>query len=114
MNCNGCTKCCEAIALNKDVTLCMTENSKGDVGFVRDHFTEITQEEAFRINPKLKRWRADHKFFTCEFLGENGCTNYDNRPQMCSGYPFYGAKPSVSQLAPGGDYADDCVYFVGL
>lgn len=67
----------------------------------------------FKENPL---WIKHSKFFECEHLTENGCGNYENRPPMCSRYPYYGKTKEewAEHIAETGDsgYTADCTFFV--
>lgn len=89
-----CTSCCKAIRLNKDAVEHLPFNTSEDAVFVLNNWVKITTDEAFEINPYLKISLSEHQittgvFFKCRMLGENGCSVYDERPNVCRGYPMY-------------------------
>lgn len=123
MSCGECTKCCEAIRVEQDIF--KRENLSeaiGDIGYARDNWTHITSDEAFTINPLLKT-KPVAFYFKCKNLTPNGCGDYDNRPSVCSGYPYYGAdngshasrskKALVTRYVPN-EYTENCGLRVNL
>jgi Fe-S-cluster containining protein len=65
--------------------------------FILQHWEPISLEDAIFVNPSLKEFKEllDGEFFyKCDLLGEdNLCGDYDNRPGICKGYPWYGQDP---------------------
>ncbi|MNW28638.1 Flagellin N-methylase [compost metagenome] len=122
--CGMCGKCCEAIHIPLDINEIRkgAENGWGDATFVRDNWTPITLEQAYEINPFLKKTKEDQlekgnanphegmHFYTCDRLDRSTklCTVHENRPQVCSEYPWYGRKPSSDFIF----YTKDCGYRV--
>lgn len=108
-----CTKCCEAITM-PEVTPAMYGP---DPDFVRLHMTQISEDEARAINPYLFSLGRNYAangwvYYRCEFSSPAGCTNYDERPAICSGYPFYGRTlrdGKGNELTP--DYHPRCTEF---
>lgn len=104
--CNQCGKCCDTLAVvslteekwnerldryNADP---ITETAFcKDMQFLVESCVKLTKEEALKKNPILQQWidkaGRDLIFFTCKNLVDNRCSIYDNRPQICSGFPFY-------------------------
>ena len=69
--------------------------------FVLDNLEELTPEQAFAINPYLEaegkrrgyteKELSEAHFYRCKLIGDdNLCTIHDTRPEMCSGFPWYG------------------------
>jgi Fe-S-cluster containining protein len=124
-----CGKCCEAIHIPvdyKEVTR-MANGDNFDAKFIRDNWIPISREEAFAINPtiqsnmsKAQEWAENEDadpyrhmhFYTCSKLDkEKGlCTVWQDRPKVCSGYPWYGKLPEVTMLF----YSEDCGYIVDV
>lgn len=115
-----CTKCCEVIHLpikRRDYL----ENYKGhletsDTGFVRKNFKPMKQRLAKKKNPYL--FRNGNKevrhmtFWKCINLTVNGCGIYNERTNLCKGYPFYGEHPVVVQMrSVYADYTPSCTEF---
>lgn len=127
--CNMCGKCCEAIRLNMSPDEMSYGNSK-DLFFVRRHWHPIAEPDAFAINPVL-RLQAEaaivpspRYYYTCDMYDKatKRCMAHDERPDVCSRYPWYdndeGAPDSefMSWYSPTCDYinAKDSVYERGL
>lgn len=102
-SCNQCGKCCEAIVLNIPMSTILRiakskENKFSDPSykFCSIHWHEISQTEAFMINPYLKDQERCKKinnayFYTCDKFGKESrlCMCHDTRPPVCKGYPWY-------------------------
>jgi Fe-S-cluster containining protein len=102
--CNRCGKCCEAIsfAYSLEEMKEYADNGNKDAVFIIENWVEISEEEAFKINPflqlQIKRFREKglHKFINGKFYKCNQynnhsklCLAHDNKPKVCSDYPFY-------------------------
>ena len=94
-HCDNCSKCCEVIAINglspKDLAEGLV-NGRFDPSY--EMLIPLTRDEALERNDHYVR-RAElydyHPgYYTCRHLDNGRCGNYENRPVMCSGYPFYG------------------------
>jgi Fe-S-cluster containining protein len=124
-HCNKCGMCCKAISLEHslDYLKTYTRGSSHDVDFIVDNWTQITSEEALKINPYLSMWsmRAEAQnrkiyFYTCKQFDytTNSCkchiTNGDDgvrQSRICYGYPLYNKeKTHPSQLF----YTPTCGY----
>ena len=72
------------------------ENSHPDAQFIIENWTRISVSHAKEINPymviRLEKLKAveSRVFLTCGKLTSNGCSVYETRPDVCSGYPLYG------------------------
>lgn len=87
---------------------------------------KITKRKAKKINPHLVSIvKNSQSYFTCKHLSESGCGNYENRPKICSQYPYYGKTPEefikTYVTDPGDDYkgkkglyTDDCTFYIEL
>jgi len=123
--CNMCGLCCKALSLGYSMSYAVERIKEVRVGtdlhahytFVIEHLEEQTHEQAFATNPYLEEeykrrgGRPENiqkfHFYRCKMLSENNlCTIHDHKPQMCSGYPWYGR--------PGGSkkdlFSDKCGY----
>lgn len=94
VNGKRCTSCCKAIRLDKDAVEHLPFNTSEDAVFVLNNWVRITTDEAFNINPYLKKRFSEYQittgvFFKCNHSSENGCSVYNNRPPICRGYPMY-------------------------
>lgn len=70
-----------------------------DGRFLAEHWHEITEEEAFKINPLLRmHLDADPEiaerahYFTCDVYDHEGkrCGAHEDRPNICRVYPSQG------------------------
>lgn len=106
--CNGCGACCRVILLTKGraemvagieqghhyVAPGARDTERTDRWVVED-LTEISYEEAHERYPLLARFLlkpGDKHFFKCARFDEetNRCTDHENRPSVCRGFPGYG------------------------
>lgn len=99
MSCNKCGMCCKALLLSisqKDLRLAamntVESEFKDQAILLLDILEPITREKAIEINHRLDKIKAQGNFFKCTKLDSetNLCTIHDNRPKVCSRYPFYG------------------------
>ncbi|MHB1937045.1 MAG: YkgJ family cysteine cluster protein [Acidobacteriaceae bacterium] len=118
----GCGKCCVAIKLTdidvphyqRWMDAFADAEHRGatispDVRHLATHFTRITKEQAVRRNQFLKGTRnKGATFYTCDWYDEETklCLHHDQRPPMCSRYPFYGGLLGAD-FEP---YTPDCGY----
>jgi Fe-S-cluster containining protein len=104
--CHQCGKCCETLAVisldeqqwNNRLDRYNADPEKEaafstDMKFLVESCERLTKEEAIKRNPILQQWidKAGRElvFFTCKNLKDNKCSIYQNRPAICSGFPFY-------------------------
>jgi Fe-S-cluster containining protein len=131
--CNCCGMCCSAITVSKSmkqITNCSAVRHYIETGEITNHeefpdtivdalfiylnWKQISEHEAFKINPYLKKWGRDkgHKrfFYTCtKFDKENRvCTVHDHNPKVCRKFPWYDGKPIVGEIL----YSPNCGYTV--
>ncbi|WP_161624347.1 YkgJ family cysteine cluster protein [Alicyclobacillus acidoterrestris] len=95
-----CGKCCEAIRVN--VSPEEKEHNKyvnsRDWSFIGEHWRNISEDEAFHINPLLRLQKEvgliDHDvwYYACDMYDKSThkCMAHDDRPPVCSEYPYYG------------------------
>ena len=129
-----CSKCCEVLTIN------MGSNGKKWMEYARrvdfDTFEpekgqdkkeyqlywmikKITKRKAKKINPYLVSVISNRQqYFTCKHLISSGCSNYENRPKICSQYPYYGKTESEflesEENKKGGLYTPDCTFYIEL
>lgn len=121
--CTMCGKCCEAITLNASKHE-VRKARKSQTGANRDtceliikSWKRISQKQAYRINPymkivdarlKVKDWKHAPFYYSCQNYDKETrmCKIHDHRPPICSGYPWYGGNPSVTEEL----YSEDCGY----
>lgn len=102
-NCNRCGKCCEAICMSISKKHIEKSNSP-DVSFLLKNWVPITKKEALNINPYIKvefNLSIDKYFYKCLMYDKENkkCKDHKNRPEVCSGFPFY---PHKKQIELGG------------
>jgi len=102
------TRCCR----NADMYLYPYDiiRIKNQLGIFSDRFLDQYTIAAFRDNPyfpsvMLKMSDSDDK--ACPFLGNEGCTIYENRPISCRTYPL---ERAVARTGTNGDHMD--CYFI--
>lgn len=73
----------------------------------------------YRVNvPGAPAWhRAGNEqpcyFYTCRYITQDGCSNYEWRPDMCRGYPRYSAGSSACCGYPECESAE-CEFHQGI
>lgn len=121
-----CSKCCEV------VTISMNKNSRERSKYIQYGGTyldgsddqvwimlkPISKRRAKLMNPSLVNTVGNSQsYFTCKHHKDNLCTNYENRPPMCSKYPLYGkTKEGWGKWVRDTDnliglYRGDCTYY---
>lgn len=118
-----CTKCCQVLTIH------VGKNYKDWCKYVRRYgypvdfkgsrvyhlFRQISKRRAKKINRHLvEQIGNSQQYFTCKNLCEKGCKDYSNRPDTCSGYPFYGRNREVMSVEQLPLYSPDCTYFVEI
>ncbi len=124
-----CTKCCEVLGLS-----CYNKNLREKFSYFRRNPEKVSSKEqqVFTMLRKISKRRAKKKnsymvkrftrngvngqsFFTCKHFKNGKCNNYENRPTMCSGYPYYGQTEEEfkkSKTYPvAGEYRIDCTFY---
>ena len=130
INGKRCSKCCEVLTIE------LSGNGREWIKYARwtDFETfedkdkkelqlywmikEISRRRAKKLNPFLvSKIKGRQSYFICKHLKETGCTNYENRPSICSKYPYYG-KTKEEFLKENKDYkglyTDDCTFYIQI
>ena len=100
MECEKCGKCCEAIYLSENIEevrrISLSEtfsgNDKSTAKFILENWIPLTFEEARKINPYLvKEGDFSKNWYKCNQFNKESrlCNVHHERPNVCSGYPFY-------------------------
>lgn len=89
--CKNCGICCKAIVLPISLASACSKINP-DIAFLRQHWHQLSAEEAFKINPYLKTWLSQHYYYyACDLLTEdNKCSVHYHKPIICSMFPWYG------------------------
>lgn len=121
-SCGTCTKCCQAIHINKNTKLKGRFPKGSDQHLIVTSWKRISVRIAKKINPHIfnKKYHGNKEvsakkrtqfFFKCKNLRNYGCSIYETRPQICSGYPYYKEEPKQHH---GKDYHENCVYILEI
>lgn len=113
--CNGCGGCCDPVVLpftQQQVKFA----SKFDIDdedrrFVLEDLTPMRPKLALEKRPEMRgRPLVDAAgdlmllphFYTCKHFDEEtrACTNYEGRPPVCRGYPWYDSGPKHGAALP--------------
>ena len=136
-----CSKCCEVLTISENKLIRAWLQYARRVDFKdfepddnspkKEYQTywmikKISKRKAKLINPHLVSIvKNNQSYFTCKHLTDKGCGNYENRPSICSGYPYYGKskeefiKTNIQTLpendkGKSGLYTDGCTYYIEL
>lgn len=123
--CNGCGVCCDPVQLPFAPTDFAVNADRFDpaaLAFYREHLTPIPRREGRLL---VGHWSSGWSevlipgggpqmvpahYYRCDLYDPDGrrCTAFDERPEMCSGYPWYGDLPNpMAQLPPTCSYRAD-------
>ena len=109
--CNMCGRCCRMIHFNDDIHYKIQSKSTysniGGIEFIRKNMEYIGP--SYKIPGAFKRRNGDSwHVYKCKLVTEdNKCSVHENKPQLCSGYPYYeGGKGHGSLPWP----YKDCAY----
>ena len=102
LGCAQCGDCCDPVTVSADQLDVQQEwidywrgggedEAHGDVWFIATHMTELERDEQGR------------RRFQCHHFNQvtRQCEAYEQRPDMCMGFPWYGREPdegSISRL----------------
>jgi len=139
INGKRCSKCCEVLTINESKSMrewmkyarrvdCtdLAKKKGSDKKELQLYWMikKINRRRAKKINPYIVSIvKSSQSYFTCKHLTDSGCGNYDNRPKICSGYPYYGSTPKefIKQYVTDTDeaykgkkglYTDDCTFYI--
>lgn len=120
--CNGCGGCCDPVVspfthrqLRGLLPIQMDAEQRINREFMLNHLTPISRREGLRRAPHLTQGGVTFaifegrpvevwsQFYECDFYDPEAkaCTAYEQRPPMCSGYPWYDGRPDPSAALPG-------------
>lgn len=116
--CNGCGGCCNPVALTYRPIDVLTGKvlhlTDADRRWVLEDLTPISRREGLERSPHMSqggRTAYLHEgepvllwthFYECRHYDPETrqCMNYDNRPDICSGYPWFDMPPEPNLALP--------------
>lgn len=121
-SCNGCGRCCDPVPLpytQDDVRRALPgeiSGGKADRDFILNVLRPLRRRDGLArswynggktlltsTDPRDRNVQLVTTFFyECPFFDQatRQCTNYDSRPPMCAGYPWYTARPDPQIALP--------------
>lgn len=125
INGQRCSKCCEVLTVKESKNFREWRSYVRRYGYPDDYpqgnkvmhmLRKISKRRAKKMNPQLvNRVGRNQSYFTCKNHTDSGCSDYENRPSMCSGYPYYGRTErewlDSDEYKRGGLYRIDCTYY---
>ncbi|MBU6427443.1 MAG: YkgJ family cysteine cluster protein [Cyanobacteria bacterium REEB65] len=115
MPCNGCGACCNPVGLHRDISKAAIERGEfhpceADREWILRDLKRIPKAEAIRRNPLIAT-TDQRNFYECRNFDPltRLCLRYDDRPPVCSGFPWYGKPPDADRLVgmPDCGYRDE-------
>ena len=102
--CKKCGQCCRMVHLPADQCVAIQDgtNISKDAEFVRKNMDYLGSSE-FTTGFRRKTSEGMEYFgvYSCRLLTEdNLCSVHDNKPLMCSDYPWYGCSKSSNRSGP--------------
>ena len=112
--CNGCGCCCDPVVMPftqaEAVRMPLSELDPVHRRWILNDLTPMPYREGIAKAPWLRGQlmaTADGTgvtpfFFRCRWFDQDSrsCTNYENRPEVCSGYPWSGEPPRPDAALP--------------
>lgn len=115
--CNGCGRCCNPVVLAGTLNDVALGNAvvpdPETLRWIREDLTPLRRREGlFMVRDYMTgytNWMHEGKpvvmashFYSCKWYDHetNQCTNYDNRPPPCRGYPWADKKPDPAMNLP--------------
>jgi Fe-S-cluster containining protein len=114
--CNGCGACCDPVMLPfapSDFELFPSSFDPAELAFFREHLTPIRRREG---RQKVMHWSSGWSemihdgepvmlaahYYECDRYDPVAkvCTAYDDRPDFCRDYPWYGDAPDPNKALP--------------
>jgi Fe-S-cluster containining protein len=124
-DCNGCGGCCDpfitvfspaSFGLGHEIHIDGSIGAKLDpdeLAFAREHLTAMRRSDGRNM---VRDWSRGYSefiidgdvrlvpafYYRCDRYDptERRCTDYDNRPDCCRGYPWYGDPPDTHKALP--------------
>ena len=115
--CNGCGACCDPFVMvysPLQVRSLALQMDPDELAFYREHLTPIRRADGRRMvldwSPTgFSEMILDGElillpafYYRCDRFDRETrqCTDYENRPDVCRGYPWYGTPPDPNKLLP--------------
>jgi Fe-S-cluster containining protein len=114
--CNGCGACCDPFMMvysPADLEIHAREMDRDEMEFYRDHLSPIRRADGRRM---VAHWSSGWSefvlhgeavllaawYYKCDRYDPvaKQCTDYEHRPDVCRGYPWYGDPPDVNKALP--------------
>jgi Fe-S-cluster containining protein len=116
--CNGCGSCCENIYLSSGWDMveerALSVDPREDwPAWVRRGWKRPEEAERIWLEARFifDHWHlnVDAETYGCDVFDEatRSCGDYENRPPVCRGYPWYGKPPSMVYLHPDCSFRAD-------
>lgn len=113
MGCNKCGACCEGLSIGIESGDIFKRDEDPSIEFIRAHWKPISLEEG-----KKRNWFANDispdtpmTYLECDQYDREAkvCKCYEDRPYICSGYPFYNHKWALTKdmIPPTCGYRED-------
>lgn len=122
-----CTACCTVVSLYNFYSHSELKKHRNafnkraklsiELGMLREIPRRIAKKRNRFLFDKLKKSTEfkSYRFFKCIHLKNGKCSNYERRPHMCHGYPFYGQTPeqwlTSESYKRGAQYDSECGYY---
>jgi Fe-S-cluster containining protein len=113
--CNGCGACCDPFATIYspfDLVRLAHNVDPDELVFYRERLTPYRRADGRRMTPWNSGWSefvidgqvqlvATHYYKCANYDHETRrCLDYDNRPDVCRGFPWYDGKPDDHKVLP--------------
>jgi Fe-S-cluster containining protein len=98
--CNGCGDCCRVVTLSADkAAMRKIRLEPSNRRWIDRDLQRLSGTEARRLLPSLPR-SSSQPYYRCRWFNyeTSRCDAYDQRPPICTGFPFYGHEPAAKSL----------------
>lgn len=102
--CSKCGDCCEAIPFQltkkemREMDVSPGHVNEENISFILKHWRRISRKKFVQKHPEAIH-TTSKVFYTCTKWDPETrlCTARDERPPVCSDYPWYGGDPEITQ-----------------
>lgn len=120
--CNGCGQCCEVVALSYRQTQadilklrgeipedeakwakeCLVPMSRRVVKELQPDLLHLMVPPPHMVNARLRAGTVIPFYYSCKNWDSETkmCTDYENRPNLCKGFPWFDGRPSPHKYLP--------------